>query len=134
MFCCSSLEPRRLEYTCAKFELEETLEVAPPNSDAPLPLLLDPTIDRYVITEQLAENGITIDWAYQPALHLQPVFRNLYGTFEGMLPRSEELLSRHICLPCHPRMSEEDAIYVSNTLRKILNDMVRAASKERLAG
>ena len=69
----------------------------------------------------MVEAGISIDWAYHPALHLQPVFRNLYGTMEGQLSCTEKILSRHICLPCHPQMSIEDAIHVVRSLRNALD-------------
>ena len=85
-----------------------------------IPVLLDSSIDRVEITEKMSARGVSVDWAYQPALHLQPVFRTLYGTKEGQLPRSENLLSRHICLPCHPQMSENDAVYVAETLKSCI--------------
>lgn len=88
-------------------------------------LLLDRTLDRVAITDRMASKGITVDWAYQP-LHLQPVFRELYGTAEGLLPQTEDLLSRHLCLPCHPRMSNEDAIRVANELRAAVGELARA--------
>jgi len=89
-----------------------------------IPALLDATISRADVTERMKNLGVSIDWAYQPALHLQPVFRDLYGTMEGQLPRSEELLTRHICLPCHPQMSQEDAVYVARSLKDSLNCLV----------
>ena len=86
-----------------------------------VPVLLDPCIDRESLTEKMIETGISIDWAYQPALHLQPVFRKLYGTMEGQLPRTEKILSKHICLPCHPRMRIEDAAHVARSLKNALD-------------
>ena len=90
-----------------------------------VPLLLDRSLDRASITKRMVAAGVAVDWAYQPALHLQPVFRDLYGTAEGMLPRTEDVLSRHLCLPCHPRMTEKDAIYVARTLINAVSDMSR---------
>ncbi len=91
-----------------------------------VPILLDRSIERVWITEQLAAVGVAVDWAYQPALHLQPVFREIYGTAEGLLPKTEDILSRHLCLPCHPRMTDEDVVYVAKALR----DAVGAASSD----
>lgn len=87
-----------------------------------VPVLLDRALNRAAITEHMAAVGIAVDWAYQPALHLQPVFRTLYGTAEGMLPRTEDLLSRHICLPCHPRISDEDAMRVAGALKSAIGE------------
>lgn len=95
-----------------------------------VPLLLAPSLDRTTITERMATAGIAVDWAYQPALHLQPVFRNLYGTAEGMLPRTEDLLSRHLCLPCHPRISDDDAVRVAMELRAAVGAATQARARE----
>ena len=73
-------------------------------------------IDRVALRDRLAADKITIDWAYDPPLHLQPVFQTTMGTHAGMLPRSEDLLSRHICLPVHARMRDEDAEFVAERL------------------
>jgi dTDP-4-amino-4,6-dideoxygalactose transaminase len=87
------------------------------------PVVLGRTLDRGLLTQRMSDAGIVVDWAYQPALHLQPVFRNLYGTADGMLPATEDILSRHVCLPCHPRMTDEDAIYVATTLKTLVNSL-----------
>jgi perosamine synthetase len=70
-------------------------------------------IDRQLLRERLAKDGITVDWAYDPPLHLQPVFREMFDTKPGQLPKSEEILSRHICLPVHARMRDVDAQFVA---------------------
>ena len=88
-----------------------------------VPLLLNPTLDRALITQNMADAGVAVDWAYQPALHLQPVFRSLYGTAESSLPITEDILNRHLFLPCHPRMTDEDAIYVVKTLKDIIKNL-----------
>lgn len=85
-----------------------------------VPLLLEHGLDRESITNRMGEAGIAVDWAYQPPLHLQPVFRALYGTTEGLLPRTEDLLGRHLCLPCHPRMTDDDACFVATKLKEIV--------------
>lgn len=90
-----------------------------------VPLLLQASVSRAALTEQMATAGIAVDWAYQPPLHLQPVFRDLFGITEGLLPRTEDLLSRHLCLPCHPGMSDEDAIRVASELRMALDRIAR---------
>ena len=69
-------------------------------------------INRVQLRDRLAADGITIDWAYDPPLHLQPVYREKLGTKPGMLPRSEQILARHICLPIHARMRDHDAEFV----------------------
>lgn len=86
-------------------------------------------VDRVELRDQMAADKITIDWAYDPPLHLQPVFRNLYGNQPGMLPRSEKILSRHICLPVHARMREQDAVYVAERLLHHTRRLRKAAGQ-----
>lgn len=95
-----------------------------------VPLLLDSSLDRAWITERMSRSGIAVDWAYQPPLHLQPVFRELYGTAEGMLPRTEGLLARHLCLPCHPRMKDEDAVRVATALKAAVSELAGGLTRK----
>lgn len=84
------------------------------------PVLLPEGCDRAELTKLMSDDGVAADWAYQPALHLQPVFRRLLGTREGMLPNSERILARHLCLPCHPGLTDEEIDHVCDTLATAL--------------
>ena len=42
-------------------------------------------IDRDKIKDKLIRQGIAVNWPYQPLLHLQPLFKNLYGFKKGFL-------------------------------------------------
>ena len=86
-------------------------------------------LDRVSLRDRLAEDKISIDWAYDPPLHLQPVYRELLGTQPGILPKSEEILSRHICLPMHARMRDIDAEYV---VERLLHHTNAALHKETI--
>ncbi len=90
-----------------------------------IPVVLPKGVDRPAVTDGLAQAGVAVDWAYQPAMHLQPVFRRLFAGREGDLPRTEDLLSRHICLPCHPRMTMDDANYVVDSLQRVLDSQFK---------
>ena len=81
-----------------------------------LPILLSEEIDRKKLMKYLKENGVFADTAYNPPLHLQPVFKEIFKFKEGMLPITENILKRHICLPCHPRLTDSDVDHVSKTL------------------
>src|SRR5215212_9014329 len=85
-------------------------------------------IDRRILRDRLAADGISIDWAYDPPLHLQPVFREMFDTKPGLLPKSEEILSRHICLPVHARMRDVDAQFVAERLLHHTESLGRMAS------
>jgi perosamine synthetase len=82
-------------------------------------------IDRVELRDKLAQDRISIDWAYDPPLHLQPVFQQMLDTKPGMLPVSEDIMSRHICLPVHARMRAEDAEFVVERLLHHVSSMAR---------
>ena len=86
-------------------------------------------IDRVALHDRLAGDKITIDWAYDPPLHLQPVYQQTLGTRPGMLPRSEDILARHICLPVHARMRDEDAEFVARRLLAHVSEIAQAAQQ-----
>lgn len=88
-------------------------------------------VDRVALRDALAEDKITIDWAYDPPLHLQPVYRETMATRPGMLPRSEKLLSEHICLPIHTRMRTCDAEYAVERLLYHVSTQARAAQAQK---
>jgi len=82
-------------------------------------------IDRKIVKQEMAKRGIDIDWPYDPPLHLQPVFKKLFGTKEGTLKRSEEVMKGHVCLPIHLKISEEDAKYIVEDFKNILREFKR---------
>lgn len=58
---------------------------------------------------------------YEIPCHLQPVFRGGNDISHSQLVRSEDLCSRHICLPVYSDMTEAETDYVLAGLRKILS-------------
>lgn len=99
----------------AESELFRPLKPGPGSVPSYWRYVVMPTVglDRVALKHALSAEGISIDWAYAPPMHLQPVFQQLMGTRPGMLPRTETLSSRHICLPIHARMRGVDAEYVA---------------------
>ena len=77
----------------------------------------NPAISRKDLAETLkAEYKININWAYEPALHLQPVYRKMYGINEGHLPVTEAVMKRHFHLPMHVGLTEDDARYIAKSV------------------
>lgn len=76
-------------------------------------------IDRNEIKDLLKNESITSDWAYDPLLHLQPLFKENFDQSKSF-SKSEKLASRHICIPIHTQIQKEDAEFISSTLSKIL--------------
>ena len=87
------------------------------------PIILDSNLDRNQILNNLHNFGVYADTAYNPPLHLQPVFQSLYGTDTGLLPVTEDILQRHICLPCHPKMTKEECSFVISSLKEAIKDV-----------
>lgn len=60
--------------------------------------------------------GIATGTLYYPPIHLQPIYRQLFGYNEGMLPVAEEVLLRELCLPMFVGISDEAINYVIESL------------------
>lgn len=84
------------------------LKVLETSSFWKFPILLNNSEIKDVIARELKLHNIASDSAYSPPLHLQPVMQHLFDSKYGNLPLSEDILSRHLCLPVHPRMSDDD--------------------------
>jgi perosamine synthetase len=84
--------------------------------------ILDKGIDRATLKKKLKE-GYEVNLSgevYELPCHLQPVFKEAYGFSSGMLPVSEDLCQRHICLPIFATMTDEQAKYVVDSIKKVL--------------
>ena len=80
--------------------------------------LIDPEkvgINRDTLIEKLKDRGVSSGIHYPRGLHKQPIFEEMYGTFE--LPITDFLTEHIIALPVHHGMSEEDAQYVVESVR-----------------
>lgn len=84
-------------------------------------VLLEEGVDRVALASALRDDyGVDVAWPYDPPCHLQPVFQQRLGTRRGDLPQSERLLARHLSLPMHMLLTDEDVEYVIESLRKLL--------------
>jgi dTDP-4-amino-4,6-dideoxygalactose transaminase len=73
------------------------------------PVKLDETIDVQRLMSVLkSEYGVETGQLYYPPCHLQPYYRQVFGTFEGMFPVAEHVLKRVLCLPVHVGMTLSD--------------------------
>jgi perosamine synthetase len=83
-----------------------------------IPILIDSDYNRDEILSKLRNKGIMADTTYTPPVHLQPVIRKLFKIKKGILPKTENYLKHHICLPCHQNMTIKQAIYVAEEVLK----------------
>ncbi len=70
------------------------------------------------VFEFLRAQGIGVNLHYMP-VHMQPYYRDL-GFGEGMFPEAERYAQRAISLPIYVGLSEQQQLYVAQTLRKAL--------------
>lgn len=76
-------------------------------------------INRKKIFDQLQEQGIKAQVHYVP-LHFQPFYQNRFGYKKGNFPKVEAYYEKAITLPLFPKMTNQDANRVINTMKKIL--------------
>jgi dTDP-4-amino-4,6-dideoxygalactose transaminase len=80
--------------------------------------LLDRGIDRDQFKRDLRECGVTASGeVYAKPLHHQPIFA---AVAHGALPHCEDVCARHVCLPIHSDMTDEEALFVASTVRQVL--------------
>ncbi len=70
------------------------------------------TLRREGLKDWLAESGVQCGVHYPIPIHLQPVYRRLYGYGEGDFPNSELLSKTALSLPMFPQLRPEEIEYV----------------------
>ena len=76
-------------------------------------------IDRNRVMAKLGEQGVASK-PYLPSIHLQPYWRERFGTGEGMFPVSEDVSRRSLALPFHTRLERGDQERVVEALASAL--------------
>jgi perosamine synthetase len=76
-------------------------------------------IDRDAVMARLAEEGVASK-PYLPCIHLQPYWRERFGTSEGMYPAAEAASRQTLALPFHTRLAVGDQERVAEALRSAL--------------
>jgi len=84
--------------------------------------ILDTGIDRASLKRELKEKyKVNLSGeVYELPCHLQPIFKDSYGFNGGEFPIAEDLCQRQICLPVFATMTDEQAKYTINSLKKVL--------------
>tara|TARA_A100001011_G_C14318675_1_gene849272 strand:+ start:5603 stop:6745 length:1143 start_codon:yes stop_codon:yes gene_type:complete len=89
-------------------------------------LIKNNKIKRQNLAKKLKDNHkIFINWAYDPPLHLQPVYKK-YLKGRKKFRSSENILSRHFHLPLHMQISEQDAKFVIKKVIEECNNILRS--------
>ena len=95
------------------------------------PHLVNESISVQQVIEELKKNGIASRTIYSIPSYKQPAYKNIhewrwakcvnypdYSKYH--LPNTEFIGSHHFEIPIHAGVSEEDAVYIAETLKKIL--------------
>lgn len=89
-------------------------------------LLLPKNINRDEFKLKMKEHGVSISGGvYDLPLHKQPVFSGQYNTNEKFTV-TEDVCTRHVCLPIYYGMTNEEAEYVI----EVLNNVLKGFKKE----
>ncbi len=76
---------------------------------------------RDVIIDSLQKNKIPSNVYYRTPLHKQPAYKGAFVA--GDIKKSEEFSSQVLCLPMHPYIDEDERLYITTTLKKIIQEI-----------
>ncbi|PIQ85223.1 MAG: hypothetical protein COV74_09700 [Candidatus Omnitrophica bacterium CG11_big_fil_rev_8_21_14_0_20_45_26] len=86
-------------------------------------LRLDPQVNRDLVVKKMKEKGVDSRLSFPP-IHLQPLYRKLFGYREGDYAKSEQIFNSFIDIPCWVGMTEEMCQYVAEVLRTCVEKSV----------
>ncbi len=100
-----------------------TLPVALPDRTHPWQsyvVTLDPSLDRGAVAIALRDNGVGCNFGTY-ASHVQPVYGGADPLTPGRhCPVSADLFTRHLAIPMHANLDDDDLEHVVTTLRSVL--------------
>jgi perosamine synthetase len=81
----------------------------------------------------LESQGICCGIHYVLPIHLQPIYRQMFGYAEGDYPNAEELCKTCLTIPIFPNITESEIIYISQNIHNFFDgkDFVRSNCRER---
>ena len=74
------------------------------------------TKDRAELRKHLDAADVQTGVHYEIPIHLQPVYRDMFGYSEGILPVTERLCREVLTLPMFPDMTDEQVVYVCDSI------------------
>jgi perosamine synthetase len=77
--------------------------------------------DRDRLKEWLEKRGIQCGIHYPIPIHLQPVYKKLYGYQGGEYPLSEEFSRKCLSIPIHPFLDDDDIKRISEDIKAFYN-------------
>ena len=80
---------------------------------------LEDGIDRGAVMERLGAAGVSTRPYFSP-LHLQPLYRDMFGYQPGDFPVTERVAASTLALPFSSRLTDEDVEHVAETLISVV--------------
>jgi dTDP-4-amino-4,6-dideoxygalactose transaminase len=62
---------------------------------------------------------------YTAPIHLQPIYRQMYGYKGGEFPNSEALCNSELSIPMHPSLTSEDVEFISGAIHDFYQERSR---------
>lgn len=73
---------------------------------------------RYELKAHLEQKGVGVGLNYEVPIHLQPIYKHLFGYKEGMLPVSERMCKEVIAIPMFADITLEQQNYVVESVKE----------------
>ncbi len=84
-------------------------------------MFVDEGINKINVKKGLFDLGILCPGeVYDPPIHLQPFYKQKFGTKFGDYPVAEDVTSRMLCLPIFPDLNISEIRYVIDSLKKVM--------------
>jgi perosamine synthetase len=84
---------------------------------------------RDELREWLSSRGVETGVHYSAPIHLQPIYRQMFGYKGGEFPNSETLCNNELSIPMHPGLTLEDVEFIS----RAIHDFYRTGSRTEVA-
>ncbi len=81
---------------------------------------LDDSIDRKIVMDKLNDKGISNNF-YFPCIHLQPIYKKMFGYKEGDFPVCEKVSKSTLALPFFTQMDDKTIERVCNSLEEVIS-------------
>jgi len=78
--------------------------------------------NRDSLRDWLESQGVQCGVNYVLPIHLQPVYREMFGFTEGMFPRSEELCKTCLSIPMYPELTGKEIRFVSEKIHEFFEN------------
>ena len=79
------------------------------------------TKTRYELKAHLDGKGVGVGLNYEIPIHLQPIYKQLYGFKEGILPITEKCCKEVIAIPMFADITQEQIKYVVDCVKEFYN-------------